>query len=224
MKILKLVFLIMPVSIFMAFMIAPPAKILGEASRIIYFHVPLAMGSVIAFTYSGIASIIFLLDKNKKYQMLDVKSHNSAQIGVLYTVLAIISGSIWAKISWGSYWNWDPRQTTITVMMLIYIAYFCLWTALENNENRGKICSAYLIFTLITIPFFVFIIPRVYQSQTLHPDTIINTRGKMEMAPMMRISLFVAMAAFTFLYAYLLSLMNKLSKINNIYQEKYDEK
>ncbi len=211
----------MPVSIYMAFMFAPPAAILGDTSRIIYFHVPLSWGAVLAFFYSGVVSIIYLFDKNKKYPLLVEKAYNSAQVGLTYTVLAIISGSIWAKMMWGSYWNWDPRQTTITVLILIYIAYFSLWSALSNNENRGRICSSYLIFAMITVPFFVFIIPRMYP--TLHPNPIINPQKKLNLDASMRITLLTSGISFTFLYTYLLSIMNKLSRANNIFKDKFDE-
>jgi heme exporter protein C len=221
MKISKIVYLLMPVSIYMAFMVAPPAEILGDASRIIYFHVPLAWGSALAFLYSGIVSVIYLVDKDKKYQLLDEKAYNSAHVGMIYTILAIITGSIWAKVSWGSYWNWDPRQTSITALILIYIAYFSLWSALNGNENRGRICSSYLIFAMVTVPFFVFIIPRMYP--TLHPDPIINPEKKLKLEVSMRGTLLVAMLSFTFLYIYLLNILNKLSKVHNTFKDKIDE-
>jgi heme exporter protein C len=222
MKISRIVYILMPVSIYMAFLYAPPAAILGDASRIIYFHVPLAWGSALAFIYSGIVSIIYLLDKNSRFQMMEDKAYNSAHVGIVFTILAIISGSIWAKISWGSYWNWDPRQTSITVLILIYIAYFSLWSALSGNSNRGRICSAYLIFAMVTVPFFIFIIPRMYP--TLHPDPIINPERKMKLDYSMRITLLTAVVSFTFLYTYLLSIRNKLSLVNNMFKEKFDEK
>ncbi len=221
MKISRIAYLLMPVSIYMAFMFAPPAEILGDASRIIYFHVPLAWGSALAFIYSGIVSILHLVDKDKKYMLLDEKAYNSAHVGMLYTILALITGSIWAKVSWGSYWNWDPRQTSITALVLIYIAYFSLWSALSGNANRGRICSSYLIFAMVTVPFFVFIIPRMYP--TLHPDPIINPEKKLKLDVSMRITLLTAMVAFTLLYTYLLSLMNRLSRAENTFKDKFDE-
>ena len=120
------VYILMPVAIILAFMWAPSAEILGDFSRIIYFHVPLAWVSVIAFLVSGILSIIHLCDKNREISRLDEKSYNSAAIGLVFAVMTVITGSIWAKLSWGSYWNWDPRETSILILLLIYIAYFSL--------------------------------------------------------------------------------------------------
>ncbi len=221
MKATKLIFIMMPLSIFLAFMWAPPAEILGESSRIIYFHVPLAWGSVLAFVYSGIVSILFLADKKGKYTLLDERAYNSAGIGMVFTILAIISGAIWAKMSWGSYWNWDPRQTSITILMLIYIAYFSLHSALKDNESKGRICCSYLIFAMITVPLFIFIIPRMYPS--LHPDPIINPERKLKLNAQMRTVLMISLFSFTLLYFYLLNLMNRISFIDNKYKEKYYE-
>jgi len=221
MKIGKLVFILMPLSIVMAFLWAPSAQILGDASRIIYFHVPLAWVSVLAFTVSGIASVVYLFDKEKKFYCLDEKAYNSAGIGMVFTVLTIITGSIWAKISWGSYWNWDPRETSIVILFLIYIAYFSLYSALENNDSRGRIISAYLIFAMITVPFFIFIVPRIYPS--LHPDPIINPEKKLHLDGKMRITLLVSTFSFTFLYFYILDMKNRILILMQRIDKKYEE-
>src|SRR4030042_5795245 len=169
---MKNVYVRMPVTIVMAFLWAPPAEMLGDYSRIIYFHVPLAWVSVLAFVVSGILSVIFLLDKKNRFSGLDGKSFNSAAIGLAFTVCTVMTGSIWAKLSWGSFWHWDPRETSIVFILLIYIAYFCLQAALAGKSSRGKIGSSYLIVAMATLPFFVFLIPRIVWS--LHPETIIN--------------------------------------------------
>ncbi|HPI91261.1 MAG TPA: cytochrome c biogenesis protein CcsA, partial [Spirochaetota bacterium] len=124
---------LMLLTIALAFLWVPSADILGHSSRIIYFHVPVAWVSVLAFIVSGVLSIIYLKDRDGKYRLLEERAHASASIGLAFTILTIISGSIWAKISWGSFWNWDPRERTIVVLFLIYIAYFVLRSALADN-------------------------------------------------------------------------------------------
>jgi heme exporter protein C len=218
MIIARLSLILIPVSIFLAFMWAPPAKILGDASRIIYFHVPMAWGAVLAFMVSGILSILYLIKRNP---LNEQKAYNSAHIGMIYTVLAVISGSLWAKISWGSYWNWDPRETSITVLLLIYVAYFALRSAVEDQEKKGVIASAYLIFAMAVMPFLIFVIPRINKS--LHPDTIINTNKKMQMDVDMRIVLFTSVIAFTLLYVYIFKLKNRLSIIEAKIEHKIEE-
>jgi len=218
MKTGRLVYLFMPAAILMAFLYAPPAAGLGEASRIVYFHVPLAWGSVLAFAVSGILSIRYLFGSNGSEAMLDMKAHHSAGIGLTFTVLAIISGSIWAKMSWGSYWNWDPRETSIVILLLIYISYFALYGVMSDNGNRGRISSVYLILVMVVVPFFIFVVPRVYPS--LHPDPIINAEKKMNMDMKMRMTLLVSAVSFTLLYVYFMGMRNRLMGI----EKKIDEK
>jgi heme exporter protein C len=207
----------MPASIALSFLWAPPAETLGETSRMLYFHVPLAFVSALAFLSSGIAAIIYLADKGKKHPLMEHKFHNSARIGMVCTVLTTISGSVWAKMMWGSYWNWDPRETSIAVLLLIYSAYFSLRIALEDNPGRGRISAAYLVFAMATMPFFVFVVPRVYPS--LHPDPIINPALKMRLEDEMRITLLVSMASFALLYFYIFSIENRISRIRSFLEE-----
>lgn len=212
----------MPLSIYMAFMWAPPAEILGDAGRILYFHVPLAWVSTLAFIISGVYSIIYLYDEKKNFFLIDEKAYNSAVLGMIFMILTVITGSIWSKISWGAYWNWDPRQTSIIILLLIYVAYFSLSAALADNPSRGKLASSYLVIAMAAVPFLIFIVPRVYTS--LHPDTIINPDNAVKLDDRMKITLLVSSVSFTFLFFYLLSIAGRLSKINQRIKEKKYEK
>jgi heme exporter protein C len=218
---LKAVYILMPIAIVMAFQWAPPAEILGDASRIIYFHVPIAWVSILAFIVSGLLSILFLSDKGRRFSGLDEKAFNSAMIGLACTVMTVITGSIWARISWGVFWNWDPRETSIVIILLIYIAYFSIRGALGRNENRGRIGSAYLILSMITLPFFAFLVPRIYPS--LHPDPIINANRTIFLDDRMRTTLAVAIGSFTLLFCYILSIMNRMTRIQHQIEENSHE-
>ena len=218
-------FALMPAVIAMALIWVPPAEILGKSSAILYFHVPLAFLSVLSFVIAGYQSVMILVSnkgaRGEGREGREYKSYNAALAGVFFTTLTIITGSIWAKISWGSYWNWDPRETSIVYLMLIYIAYFCLYSVLSGNENRGRISSVYLIIAMIVMPFFVFIIPRMYHS--LHPDTIINSAGKIHLEHTMRLTLLASIAVFTMLYGYIYNIMNRISALEIKAEEKnYD--
>ncbi len=209
--ILYSVYILMPVTILLAFLWAPPAELLGEFGRIIYFHVPIAWVSVLAFLVSGILSIIHLCDKKGRYQGLEDKSYHSAAIGLACAILTVITGSIWAKLSWGSFWNWDPRETSIVIILMIYVAYFSLHSALAGSESRAKIASVYLILAMATLPFFVFLAPRIFDS--LHPDTIINPDRKIYLDARMGVTLLASVGSFTILFVYILHLMNRVSEI-----------
>jgi len=210
----------MPAVILMALLWAPPAEFLGESSRILYFHVPVAWLSVVSFLIAGYFAIMILFSE-KKIDEREYKSYNAALAGIFFTILTVITGSIWAKVSWGSYWNDDPRERSILVLMLIYTSYFGLYSALKDNVNRTRISSVYLIIAMVTMPFFVFIIPRVYPS--LHPDTIINADKKIHLEASMKLTLFISITVFTIFYGYIYSLMNRISSIELRLREKNND-
>jgi heme exporter protein C len=210
----------MPGVFLMALLWAPPAEFLGESSRILYFHVPVAWLSVISFAAAGYQSIMILTSEKSRSER-EFKAYNAAYSGIVFTILTVVTGSIWAKISWGSYWNWDPRETSIVILMLIYTSWFSLHSALKDNANKTQISAVYLVIAMITMPFFVFIIPRVYDS--LHPDTIINTEGKIHLDAAMKLTLFTSIGVFTVFYGYVLNLMNRISSIELKLQEKQND-
>ncbi|MCL1865151.1 MAG: cytochrome c biogenesis protein [Spirochaetes bacterium] len=213
-------FVLMPAVIVTALSWVPTVELLGNSGRILYFHVPLAFLSVLSFVTAGYQSLMVLITSNKMKER-EYKAYNAALAGIFFTILTIITGSIWAKISWGSFWNWDPRETSIVYLMLIYISYFCLYSVLKDNENRYRISSVYLIIAMIVMPFFVFIIPRMYNS--LHPNTIINSEGKIQLEYTMRLTLFMSIAVFTLLYGYIYNIMNRISALEIKAEEKiYD--
>ncbi len=218
MHLYKTVFILMPVSVYMSMIYTSPANMLGESSRILYFHVPIAWVSVFAFLTAGAASFIYLFS-NKKNMINHIAAYNSAYLGIIFTILTLISGSIWSKISWGSYWNWDPRQTSMLVLLMIYAAYFALNASLEEKDGKEKISCSYLIFGAVSMPFFVFIIPRIYPS--LHPDPVINAEYKINLEADMKATLILSTASFTILYLYILNLMNRLKKIE-VHMEELD--
>lgn len=137
---------------------------LKERIKIMVLHVPTAWVSVLAYLLSMIYSIMYLRKRDYKY---DIYAHSAAGVGVMFTILATVTGMIWAKFNWGAYWNWDPRQTSIFMLLIIYFAYFGLRSAIENSETRARLSSVYLIIAFTTVPFFVFILPRI--SSGLHP-------------------------------------------------------
>ena len=211
----------MPTAVIMAFCYAPAAAVLGETSRLLYFHVPLAWISVMAFAVSGVAAMLFLADKKSRFTYMEDSFHNSASLGTLTAVLATASGSVWAKLMWGSYWNWDPRQTSIVILLLIYSAYFSLRSALEGKPARGRLSAAYLIIAMTAMPFFVFVVPRVFPS--LHPDPVINPDMKIHLEPEMKLTLLISVVAFSLLYFYLLEILNRLSRIRNAVEVQHHE-
>lgn len=186
----------------------PYIPALGDKARILYFHVPTAWISVIAFFMAMVYSIKYLRSNNLDD---DAKSFSANSLGFLFCVLATLTGALWAKFSWGAFWNWDPRQTSIFILLLIYGAYFSLRSAIEDKRKRARLSSVYSIIAFVTVPFFVFIMPRIVES--LHPDPIINTEGKINMDTTMLIIFLSSLASFTLLYLWMFDLKSRLEKL-----------
>nr|HMT12906.1 cytochrome C biogenesis protein [Ignavibacteria bacterium] len=108
--------------------------------------------------------------------------------------------------------NWDPRQTSIFVLILVYGAYFALRSAIESEEQRAKLSSVYSILAGITVPFFIFIFPRIVDS--LHPDPIVNSTGKVKMNTSMLLVFLSSLAGFTGLFVWMLNLRIRISKLS----------
>ena len=167
--------------------------------------------AVLAFFMSMWYGIGYL---RKKEMKSDIKSVTAAELGFIFCILATITGSIWAKFNWGSFWNWDPRETSIFVLLLIYGAYFSLRSALEIEEKRATLSAVYSIVAFVTVPFFVFIMPRMMSG--LHPGEgspapIVNPNGKMYMDMNMRYVFYASLLGFTALYIWLFQLKTKIS-------------
>ncbi len=196
-----LLFIWMSVVIWGAFIYTPTAKALGETTRILYFHVPCSWVATLSFLIAAVSGALFLLKNDLKY---DLWAENSAHLGLFFTALATITGSIWAKVIWHSFWNWDPRETSIFILLLIYAAYFALRSAVEDEEQKARLSAVYVIIAFITVPFLVFIVPRIYDS--LHPDPVINAQGKIKMNGKMLQVFFGSLAGFTGIFLWMLRL------------------
>ena len=181
------------------FLVVPPAEGLGDYVRLAFFHIPVAWVSVLAFLMSAWWAAAYL---RKCSQRVDALSAGSAKIGLIFVLLATVSGAIFSKMTWGAYWNWDPRQTTIFVLLLIYGAYLTLRSAIPGAERRARVTAVYALFSFLTVPFLVFIIPRLYFS--LHPSPVINGSGSIDMDPVMLAVLLAALLDATLIYFWLL--------------------
>ncbi len=198
-----------------AFLYAPLAKGLGEYTRVLYFHVPMAWITVVAFLMSAIFSIFYLWQKNLIFDHYAVVSN---QFGILFSLLATITGSIWAKVSWGAFWNWDPRETSIFILLLIYLAYFALRSAIELPDRRAALSAVYSLLAFVTVPFLIFIIPRVYSS--LHPDPLINTEAKIQMDGRMLLVFMGALAGFSAFYLWMFTINKNIVQLRSQFEEK----
>ncbi len=186
---------------------------LEERARIILFHVPMAWMTTIAFLVAMWYGIRHL---RKRELLDDTRSAVSAGLGLLFCILATVTGSVWAKFNWGSFWNWDPRETSIFVLLLVYGAYFALRLAVEDPEKRARLSAVYSILAFVTVPFLIFIMPRIMPG--LHPGSADDTNtgpvlSKQGMDAMMRVVLYSMLAGFIVLYTWLMKLRLRVLRL-----------
>lgn len=167
----------------------------NDAFRIVYYHVPMAWVTVVAYFTSIFYGVRYL--RSRRWQD-DERAATAAGLGTVFCVLATLSGSVFARIAWGAYWNWDPRQVSIVVLLLIYASYFTLRGAVKTDAARGSLSAVYSMLAAFAVPFFVFIMPRM--SPSLHP-------ARMDMTALPhRIVFWSSFAGFTLLFFWMLKL------------------
>jgi len=193
-----------------AFLYAPPAVGFRGSSQILFFHVPMAWVSFLAFLTAGVQSLRFLYGGRDR--RLDRSAAGAVQLGLAFGVLATVTGAIWAKVMWGAYWNWDPRQTSILIALLFYAAYLALRAAIEDGELRARLSAAYAIFGLVAAPFCYFVMPRLAEF-TLHPEPVINQAAKVEMDSKMLQVLMASLLGFTVLFFWMHNLHCRIQEL-----------
>ena len=181
------------------FFIVPPAEGLGNYVRIAFFHIPTAWVAVVAFLGAAYWGARYLKTRELRY---DAKSARSAILGLIFTLMATVSGAVFSKLTWGAYWNWDPRQTTIFVLLLIYAAYVTLRMTMRDERARASSSAVYALFSFIAVPFLVFVLPRMFFS--LHPSPVLNETGRIDMDAVMLGTLVLALIDMTLIYIWLM--------------------
>ena len=211
-----LIFVAMSAMIIASFITPAPQQQIGEASRIFYYHIPQAWVCVIAFAISMVFSIRFLW---KRRMVDDDRAVAAASLGFVFCFLATVTGSTFAKVTWGSFWNWDPRETSIFILLLIYAAYFALRNAVDEEQKKAALSAVYSIFAFLTVPFLIFVVPRVMPS--LHPeDSIVNENLKFTMGPVVGSIFGVSLALFTALFLWIFNLALRVKKMERAHLER----
>lgn len=182
-------------ALWMALYYAPTEKTMGDAQRIFYFHVPSAWIGFLAFFIVFISSVMYLLKGSHKWDTLAL---SAAEIGVVFTTLVLVTGPIWAKSAWGTYWTWDARLTTTLILWFIYIGYLTLRSTVDNIR-KARLAAVLGIVGFLDVPV-IYLSVTIWR--TMHPTLLISDSGGLE--PAMRTTFFVALAAFTILFALLL--------------------
>ncbi len=209
--ILFIFIIVISVGLLEALVISPEDYIQSDSVRIMYVHVPSAWISLGTFSIIAILSVITLVFKNKFFPLI-VKS--LAPSGLVFNVIALVTGSIWGKPTWGTWWAWDARITSMLILALFYLMYILAWRIFEDREQVTKITSWIAIIGLINVPIIKF---SVDWWSTLHQPASINLLSKTSIHPSMLVPLTIMTAAFA-LFSLLIFLMKyntELIKIKN---------
>lgn len=193
-----LTFVSMLVALWGAFFYAPKESTMGDVQRIFYFHVASWWVAFIAFTVTFVASIGYLWKGRSRFDQVALAS---TEIGVVFTTIGLVTGPIWAKYAWGVYWTWDPRLTTALVLWLMYVGYLMLRRYIPEEEKRATLAAVVAVIAFVDVPVVFFAI-RLWRTQ--HPQPVLLGGESSGLHPQMFQALLMALAAFLFLYLWLM--------------------
>jgi heme exporter protein C len=189
-------------ALYMVWVYAPREAVMGDVQRVFYFHVAAGWVGALAFLVTAIAGAIYLLRGESRWDQLAL---SSVEIGVVFILINIVSGSIWAKPIWGTWWTWDPRLITATIMELIYLAYLMLRQGIDDPHRRARFGAVYGIAGFISVPI-TFLSIRLLR--TIHPLVFGGEGGSLvgsfNMDPQMLLAFMISLLAFTFVFVTLL--------------------
>ena len=194
-------------SLVLSLRVAPPDAVQGEVQRIMYVHVPAAWLAYLAFLVVFVASIAYLRTSRVRWDRLAAAS---AEVGVLFTALAIVLGALWGKPVWGTWWTWDPRLTTTAVLFLIYVGYLALRRITDNPVRRARWSAVIGIVGFVDVPIVHL---SVVWWRSLHQGPTVARLGGPEIEGTMLVALLVAVAAFTLVYVYLVTVRLRVGRL-----------
>ncbi len=167
---------------------SPPDYIQGDSMRIMYIHVPSAWFALMAYTILAGSSVLWFITRNPIFSII---ARSIAQIGMIFTLISLVTGSIWGKPTWGVWWVWDARLTSMLLLFFLYLAYIFLWQSITNKDLASKISAALAIVGFVNIPIIKF---SVDWWNTLHQPATISKLS----APSIDISMMVPLFIMTF--------------------------
>jgi heme exporter protein C len=185
----------MTLALYMAFLGAPRESTMGDLQRIFYFHVPAAITGLTAFAINFVASLMYIIRKNRWWDNLAI---SAAEIGVMFLAMVLVTGPIWAKPVWFIWWTWSPRLTSSLILCLLYIAYLLIRNYIEDPDRKAMTSAVFGIVAFLDAPLVWF---SIRWWRDIHPSPMLETGG---LSPAMRPSVLICWAAFQVLLIYLL--------------------
>jgi heme exporter protein C len=191
----------------LSLVVAPPDALQGEVQRLMYVHVPAAWLAYLSFFVVFVSSVAYLRTSRTRW---DRVAAASAEIGVLFTALAIVLGALWGKPVWGTWWTWDPRLTTTAMLLLIYIGYLAVRRITDNPTRRARWSAVIGIVGFVDVPIVHL---SVVWWRSLHQQSTVLRLGGPQIEGSMLTALLVAVGAFTIVYAYLMAVRLRVGRI-----------
>jgi heme exporter protein C len=182
----------------MVFFYAPTERVMGAVQKVFYFHVSAGWVGMLAFFLAAVAGVIYLINKGSKWDLI---GFSAIEIGIVFTMINVVTGVIWARPIWNAWWTWDPRLTTATIMELVYFAYLMLRQGIDDPERRNRFGAVYAIIGFISVPVTFF---SIRFSRTIHPVVIggndPSAVGAFDMTPLMLQTLLFSIVVFSILF------------------------
>ncbi len=190
------------------FLIEVPQRfILNESIRNLYFHVPMWFTMIVLLATSAVNAIQFLASNNIKYDIISIEAANT---GTLFGIMGISTGMLWGKFTWGAWWVNDPKLNGVAIALLIYMAYFVLRSALDDQDKKAKISSVYNIFSFAILIPLIYVLPRLTDS--LHPGSGGNPAfNQYDLDNTMRLVFYPACIGWILLGVWIFSLKTRIS-------------
>tara|TARA_B100000287_G_scaffold429400_1_gene482645 strand:- start:1965 stop:2672 length:708 start_codon:yes stop_codon:yes gene_type:complete len=209
--ILFLFIIVLCIGLVEALFLSPEDYIQSHSVRIMYVHVPAAWTSIGIFSLISLLSLISFIFKNKNFCII---AKSLAPSGFVFNIVALVTGSIWGKPTWGTWWAWDARITSMLILVIFYGMYILSWRIIDNKERAAKISSLIAIIGVINVPIIKF---SVDWWSTLHQNSSINILSESTIHPSMLIPLLIMTAAFSLfsLFIFLMKYNTELIKIKN---------
>jgi len=187
----------MILGLYLALIKSPPAIEHGESVRMMYVHVPAAWCAMMAYTALTIASLVSFI---WRHPLADSAARSFAVPGAAFTFLALVTGSLWGKPAWGTWWQWDGRMTSVLILFFIYIGYLALWQVIPDRKRAARLTSILAMVGFVNIPIIKY---SVDWWNTLHQPATYSNIGAPGTAPEIAIPLLTMMAAYSFLFGWL---------------------
>jgi len=202
----------MMVSIWAIFLYAPTDAIEGDPQRIFYFHLPSAIIGMLAFGIVAVAGIVYLWKKDERW---DWVARAAAELGAVFLTFALITGSIWGRATWGTWWTWDARLTTTLILWFIYVGYLMLRSYMGRTPASARSGAVLAIIGFIDVPI-------IYESvnwwRTLHPQAVLPIGSAPQLPPEMLLTLVISFVTFTLLFSFLMVQLYQLEKMQTLAQ------